>query len=384
MTDSSRRRVLGLLASGAAVCLTHAASSAPSATASRAVVDVLDLPARTVQRPERSVQLALARAGQRVVSVGERGVILLSDDAGRQWRQAKSVPVSVTLTAVAFADAQHGFAAGHSGVLLSTSDGGNTWQRQLEGKQAAQQLLEAIQAQPTGDDAAQAKRLAAAQRLVDDGPDKPWLSLQFITPDQGLLLGAYNLALTTRDGGKSWQPLSPQLDNPQSLHLYGVAHQAEQQLIVGEQGLLLASRDGGRHFERLAAPYRGSFFTAQPLAGGEWLVAGLRGNAWRSNASGREWTRVEGLPPVNITVSAHMGADGVLLINQAGQGFLSRDQGQHFEPVPLPPGPPVADALALPDGALITASFGGVRRIDLPTPPGTAPADPVQPNRAER
>lgn len=384
MTDSSRRRVLGLIAGGTAVCLAHAASSAPSAPAPRSVVDVLDLPARTVQRPERSVQLALARAGQRVVSVGERGVILLSDDAGRQWRQAKSVPVSVTLTAVAFADARHGFAAGHSGVLLATRDGGDTWQRQLEGKLAAQQLLEAIQAEPASDDAQQAKRLAAAQRLVDDGPDKPWLCLQFITPDHGLLLGAYNLALTTRDGGKSWQPLSPQLDNPQSLHLYGVAHQAEQQLIVGEQGLLLASREGGRRFERLTTPYKGSFFTAQPLLGGEWLVAGLRGNAWRSSASGREWTRVEGLPPVNITVSARAGDAGVLLINQAGQGFLSRDQGQHFDSMALPPGPPIADALALPDGALVTASFGGVRRIELSSAPGTAPTAAAQPNRAER
>lgn len=380
MTDSSRRRALGLLASGAAVCLAPAARSAPSATSQRTVADALNLPARTVRRPAHSVQLALTLAGQRVVSVGERGVILLSDDAGRQWRQARAVPVSVTLSAVAFADAQHGFAAGHSGVLLATRDGGETWQRQLEGQQAAQQLLDAVKAQPASDEAAQARRLAAAQRLVDDGPDKPWLALQFTSADHGLLLGAYNLALTTQDGGKTWQPLSQQLDNPQSLHLYGTASQAGSTLLVGEQGLLLQSRDAGQRFERLASPYKGSFFTAQALAGGEWLVAGLRGNAWRSSQGGLQWQQIEGLPPVNITVSARLAGDGLLLINQAGQGFVSHDQGQHFEPVALPPGPPAADALALPDGALITAGFGGVRRIDLPA----APAAPAQPNRAER
>ena len=151
---------------------------------------------------------------------------------------------------------------------------------------------------------------------------------------------------------------------------------------MGEQGLLLTSRDSGQHYERLTTPYKGSFFTAQPLADGEWLVAGLRGNAWRSSARGREWTQIDGLPPVNITVSARVGAQGLLLINQAGQGFISRDQGQHFEPVALPPGPPVADALALPEGGLITVSFAGVRRIDLPA--AQTAAAPVQPNRAER
>ena len=37
------------------------------------------------------------------------------------------MPTSVTLTAVRFADAQHGWAVGHGGVILATQDGGEQW-----------------------------------------------------------------------------------------------------------------------------------------------------------------------------------------------------------------------------------------------------------------
>ncbi|MBI5444053.1 MAG: glycosyl hydrolase, partial [Deltaproteobacteria bacterium] len=109
------------------------------------VSDLLDRPATVSGRALRSVQLAVARAGKRLVSVGERGTVLLSDDDGRTWRQAK-VPVSLTLTCVCFASERSGWAAGHSGVVLRTSDGGETWVKQLDGRQAAQIELAAAKA----------------------------------------------------------------------------------------------------------------------------------------------------------------------------------------------------------------------------------------------
>ncbi|HJV93238.1 MAG TPA: glycosyl hydrolase, partial [Azonexus sp.] len=68
--------------------------------------------------------LGAARAGQRIVAVGDYGIVLLSDDQGKTFRQAASVPISSTLTAVSFADARNGWAVGHWGAILRTSDGG--------------------------------------------------------------------------------------------------------------------------------------------------------------------------------------------------------------------------------------------------------------------
>jgi len=62
-------------------------------------------------------------------------VVILSDDDGATWHQAK-VPVSVTLTAVSFGTPAKGWAVGHSGIVLHTEDGGETWVKQLDGIQA--------------------------------------------------------------------------------------------------------------------------------------------------------------------------------------------------------------------------------------------------------
>ena len=44
--------------------------------------------------------LDVAHAGSRIVGVGERGHVVLSDDNGKSWRQAKSVPTRAMLTGI--------------------------------------------------------------------------------------------------------------------------------------------------------------------------------------------------------------------------------------------------------------------------------------------
>ncbi|MDB5898537.1 MAG: hypothetical protein JWP41_2139, partial [Ramlibacter sp.] len=106
---------------------------APAAGA--AEPEALGRPALAVARPERAVLLAAAQAGARVVAVGERGIIVLSADNGGSWKQVPA-PVSVTLTALRFADAVNGVAVGHGGVVLATADGGSTWAQRLDGRRA--------------------------------------------------------------------------------------------------------------------------------------------------------------------------------------------------------------------------------------------------------
>jgi photosystem II stability/assembly factor-like uncharacterized protein len=212
-------------------------------------LDVLERPASLSARARDSVLLAIARADQRLIAVGERGIALFSDDDGASWKQAQ-VPVSVSLTNVHFPSSRKGWAVGHSGIVLHSADAGATWVRQLDGTQAAALMLSAaekaaVQGNDSNDNVAQS-RLRDAQRVAAEGPDKPFFALHFFDEQRGFIVGAYGLFFSTEDGGRSWLPCHTRLDNPEAKHLYSISALGGSVYIAGEQGALFRSADGGR------------------------------------------------------------------------------------------------------------------------------------------
>lgn len=306
----------------AALCAALAGEAAQAAAPT--VADALQRPAVLARQPERAVTLSAARVGKRVVAVGERGLILLSDDQGAHWRQSPC-PVSVTLTTVRFADAQHGVVVGHGGVVLTTADAGETWTLRLDGQRLAQLVLASAKA--SGD----AIHVRDAERLVADGPDKPLLDILAWDAQNLLAVGAYGLALHSADGGKSWTSWMERLPNPRALHLYSVRRSGNTLLIAGEQGVVMRSDDGGASFRPLNTPYKGSWFTAELLSDQRLVLAGLRGNAWRSEDGGATWAQLVSPMPASITASVQGPGGALWMTNQAG--YVLRLQGNSLVPI---------------------------------------------------
>lgn len=323
--------------------------------------DALDRASVAVRAPERAVLLGAAQAGARLVAVGERGLVVLSDDGGRHWSQAVT-PTSVTLTTVRFANATHGWAVGHSGVVLATQDAGKSWRRQLDGRQLAQLVLDAALA---GGDA---KAIQDGERLKTDGPDKPLLDLLVIDQHRLLAVGAYGIALGSEDGGKTWTSWMPRLPNPKGLHLYAARLRGSTLLLAGEQGLVLQSGDAGRSFRRIETPYKGSFFTAELPADDTIVLAGLRGTALRSVDAGVSWSTLAAAMPVSITASALTSDGRLLATNQAG--FVLALQGDQMQPVHAKALPPLNGLLPRPGGAVMALTVQGA--MPVPTEPGAA------------
>lgn len=302
--------------------------------------------------------LAVARAGHRLVAAGERGTVLLSDDGGASWRQAR-VPVQVTLTALRFVDARTGWAAGHLGTILKTEDGGATWALQLDGVRAAALWAQALE---LGDERAQ----QLGRRLAGEGPDKPFFDLEFLDAQRGVAVGAYGLAFATDDGGRRWTPLSPRLTNPKSLHLYAVRLLQGRLFIAGEQGLLLRSDDAGASFTALASPYKGSFFGLLAARSGTLIAHGLRGHVFRSADLGASWQKVETGVPVSIGAAAELDGGALMLLTQTGDLLTSRDDGRSFTRSGPGAAVPAAGLAVTADGQVAVASLRGMRRVALP------------------
>jgi photosystem II stability/assembly factor-like uncharacterized protein len=338
------------------------ARSAASAPAGGVVGHAWQRPAQSLAAPQRAVLMAGALAGERVVGVGERGIIIVSDDSARTWRQV-ACPVSVSLTMVRFADARHGVAVGQAGTVLTTHDSGNSWRVRLDGARAAAVIKEA---------ATTPEAQREAERLLTDGPDKPFLDVIVWDARQLLVVGAYGLALHSTDGGESWTPWMARLPNPKSLHWYVARRAGDRLLLAGEQGLIARSDDRGQSFTAVTSPYKGSWFTGELEPDGQALLAGLRGNVWRGGIGAAPWRQLASPVSASVTASTRSADGSPLLASQAG--VILRSVEGRLVPLAAPPIALPAGLLVLPDGQLLAFGATGVTKIAATA--ASAPARP--------
>ena len=279
---------------------------------------------------ERLLLTGATHQGSRVVAVGDRGYIVLSDDNGKTWRRAKAPPAAL-LTAVEFADAKHGWAVGHDSVILATRDGGESWVQQFS---------------------------AAAEQ-------RPLLDVTFMDKDRGYAIGAYGAFYETGDGGASWNPRKV-VEGDHHLNAF-VRLPEGRVLILGEAGTLLSSADGGRTWSTIASPYKGSLFGGVVAADGAVVAFGLRGRMFRSTDGGKSWAAIDNASTATLLGGSRL-PDGTLVIaGNGGTVLVSRDNGQSFVPLETHSTKPFAKAILGPPNAVLIFGETGVREVALPT-----------------
>jgi photosystem II stability/assembly factor-like uncharacterized protein len=245
-----------------------------------------------VQSPlaPRALVNGLARADARIVAVGQRGHVLLSDDAGKTWRQAE-VPVSSDLVAVAFPTATQGWAVGHDGVVLHSADAGATWTRVLDGNSWAPRWSSTTSAKRRIGRRREGRRAGQGRRaLRDAGAENP-----FSTSASRTRPAATGRRLRPdaphRRRRRHWQPWLQPERTRKGLHLYAVRGVGGEVYAAGEQGLMLKLDRAAGRFCAAGLPYKGTLFG---IVGNQraLVVHGLRGTVLRSTDQGRSWQRV--------------------------------------------------------------------------------------------
>lgn len=318
---------------GAVVCQLAVSSIfliSPPLFAQAKFIDPLDSPATMRTKITQRPLMAVAKAGERVVAVGPRGLVIGSGDKGKTWAQAK-VPVQSDLLAVHFPTTNEGWVVGHDGVILHSADGGNTWLKQLDGRMA-EPSFRAFYSQlgPTA-----AAALASLDRNYKTGPALPFLDVWFEDGQRGFAVGSFGMIAATSDGGKTWEPWLHRIDNGEGLNLNAIRGIGGEVYIAGERGRIYRLDRVRGYFTAIDTGYNGSFFG---IAGnGDALIAyGLRGTTYRSAAvSGARWERVQ--MPNEHTISAgttHPDGTGFVLVNVAGQLLIGDRLGKHFQPQP--------------------------------------------------
>ncbi len=279
-----------------------------------------------LSRATHGVLLGVARAGARLVAVGDRGHVLLSDDDGITWRAGKS-GTDALLTSVVFAGPKEGWAVGQDEIVLHSGDGGESWTRQHFTPNADQNLF----------------------------------SVALLGPAHALASGAYNLILETQDGTDWKEGKLPDLDD--DYHLNCAVARGDDVLLTGESGHAFVRHAGA--WAKMPVPYEGSQFGCLLGQDGSFYSFGLRGSLFRAASGATSWSRMDTGGAGSLfggTVLADgelalVGGNGALLLVDPASGTVKKLKSGT--------GATLSAVVEAKDGKLVSVGEDGVHVIDL-------------------
>ncbi len=323
------------------------------------------IPARLA---DQSLLLDITEAADgRLLVVGERGHVLVSDDSGDNWRQILNVPTRTTLIS-ATAQGNRVWAAGHDTTIIASDDNGETWSVQFE----------------------------------DPGGD-PLMDIAFDENGDGMAIGAYGIMLLAENNGQQWtqefmidlvlldDPGSDEgettdqegdLDDSGFLDQDAIADfedldveyhlnslwrlDAQQLVIAAEAGHGYYSDDNGASWQIFRLPYDGSLFGVLPQRNNSncLLTFGLRGNVLRSCDIVTGWESLDSGVSSSLFDAAYDESGYLWLVGANGTLLRMRNNGQ-FELIPMDTGDDF-NGLLIRGERLIMIGESGVRTISMP------------------
>jgi len=241
-------------------------------------------------------------------AVGKFGLIFSTKDGGKTW-QSRPSGTTKTLTAVSFADHEHGFIIGSAGTVLATVDGGATWRPQNSGTK--DHLLGVYALSPvrvfavgafgillstTDGGRSWSKHELKWDRLIErivkeGGYVEPNLNaVYFSSPEVGWVVGEFGVVLHTQDGGQTWISQRYGSDLPQ---LYAVKFlDPRRGWAMGQAGNLIQTRDGGQHWSSVELETKRDLYDVSldgergvMVGDGVVLVSHDAGSSWKSIGS---------------------------------------------------------------------------------------------------
>jgi photosystem II stability/assembly factor-like uncharacterized protein len=239
---------------------------------------------------------ALASTAETSVLVGNDGVILVSQDQGRNW-QRQQLPGKPSLIALDTCSDGSFIALSFDNRLWHSADRAQGWREHV--LQTEEQMLTATCA-PDGawwvagsySTLLSSRDQGAnwAQNSLDE--DAMLTTLQFINEQQAVVTGEFGLVFTSSDGGQSWDPAGSLPDEfyPHASHFRSLS----EGWVGGLNGFIYHTEDGGQSWVRQNVPGSAPIFSFSSSAEGLFAIGDhssvlrLDGNRWQAMATPSE------------------------------------------------------------------------------------------------
>ena len=262
---------------------------------------VLDEVEKTERSPIRRTDnyQAVGSFGQNIIAVGASGLILTSADGGATWQRQEIASWPSFLDITSCSDGLFAALAFEGEVWLS-SDAGLTWS---QSKLTTEEAPQAIQCDPADNlwvvgsfsTVSISRDGGASWEVSSRDEDMIYTDIQFFDERTAYIAGEFGSLLKTADAGATWESMPPMPDEfyPQSMYFEDL----NKGWIAGLGGVVLETSDGGQSWLIQAT---GSLVTLYTLvkSNGHLLVVGGEGTLFRYD--GRKWVPVDHGQPFRL------------------------------------------------------------------------------------
>jgi len=296
---------------------------------------------------------------------GRWGCVLHTADGGKTWKRQQS-GTDFTLSSIFFVDSKTGWAVGDGGTIIHTTDGGKVWKKQTcpevtveaglrwgANNQAPEEETKALDFFLMGVYFINARKgWIATERttiLSTENGGKTWeiqfsdedfilKSISFCDDLNGWAVGEFGYIYHTEDGGQTWQHQAGYFDiSDETGEMIGgnflfdvVALDPQTAWAVGIDGYVVRTVDRGKTWQAVETGIpRTQLFCIQANHNQPFFIGGT-GIFFSSNDQGVTWKRTSFDPPITygwIYDISPRGANGFVSVGKEGWVYLTDDQG---------------------------------------------------------
>ncbi len=243
-------------------------------------------------------------------AVGGNGVILQTEDGGKNWLKIKS-PTDDDMRDIFFTDEQTGWIlcekkqfqvkSGEArSYLLKTADGGKNWEKLYFSGGSGNEFITRLiffnknTAFATGEAGSLFKLNSDGNTFLKQTLETRYLLFggAFTNEKNGVVVGAGKTILLTNDGGASWR--TADVLSQTGGKIYAVSF-ATPTLgwAIGEEGKILVTLDGGKKWRTQNSNVEADLFDLKFMSSIEGWIIGDQGTILHTVNSGATWNKTE-------------------------------------------------------------------------------------------
>jgi photosystem II stability/assembly factor-like uncharacterized protein len=304
----------------------------------------------TLARPWDSFFSVTFLPSGKCYAAGAEGALLSSTDGGQTWQRrlvAERGDLSwFDLYSIRFAsDGQTGWVGGESGLILKTTDGGQTWSPQTSG--TTENIFRIAVVDPRTAYASGTNGLlmgttdgGAHWQLQTLKSGLIFLDVAFADAQNGWAVGEFETIMHTADGGKTWAPqMGGKRANFKLPALFATRFSdAQHGWAAGQGGTLLRTDNGGATWQSVTAPSASPMYSVVYAGGASGSApsalwgSGEGGALLRVGLGGAAAPTVQTPTVFDLADIAFNGKNGVA-VGLGGTIVHTADDGAHWEVV---------------------------------------------------